>query len=186
MKAELFEDEEEESGDDGDLEAINYSRNTSVFSAGLWHSGHSVSGHKGEFMKKANEESKKKLAFDGDTGSDFYKSNMGVPKSTNSSASVFSIDNILSSKPKFVTASGAYSSNFVPFSEDRNASFSTSIATSMAASPFQFRHHPTAVNLNQLASVAAVASFSPSGRDFLSTFHTCIYQYRVHPPNQLQ
>lgn len=169
MKAEIYEEEEEESGDDGDLEAINYSRHTNVFGAGLWHSGHMLSVHTGGFMKKTNEESKK-LTFDEATGGDFYKGQMGVPKSSSSSASVFTIDNILSSKPKLVTASGAYSSNFVPFSGDRNASFTTSMATSMAASPFQFRHHPTAVNLNQLASVAAAASFSPSGADFLSKF----------------
>ncbi|XP_065209401.1 homeobox protein goosecoid-like [Planococcus citri] len=94
---------------------------------------------------------------------------MGIPKSTSSpTASMFTIENILSSKPKLLNAGGANLPNsFTPFYPERSATFSP-VTASISSSPFQFRHHSTpTVNLNQLATVAA-ATFNPSTTDFLT------------------
>ncbi|XKL67546.1 hypothetical protein PGB90_003037 [Kerria lacca] len=122
-------------------------------------------------MKK-NEESKKKFVFH-DTASkskDLYKTSMGIPKSTSSSAaSVFTIDNILSSKPKTLNANGSFLNQFPGFCQERGSGSMSPIMSAVSSNPFQFRHQSATVNLNQLATVAA-ATFSPPTTDFLSKF----------------
>lgn len=129
------------------------------------------------YMKKniVVDDLKKKILFQNDSpqSSDFYKSSttttMGVSKSTTSSAasaSVFTIENILSSKPKLLSSNTTFPNGFSPFTPERGVTF-TPISTSVTSGPFQFRPQSATVNLNQLASVAA-ATFNPPTSDFLS------------------
>lgn len=153
-KKEVLEEAEED-----EIKAINYSLNNEIFLQNYtWQEKQLRKAESSPFMKKSHEEKKK------------YQDPaeyMGIPKSTSSpTPSMFTIDNILSSKPKLFNSGANFANNFSPFYPDRSATFSP-VTASISSSPFQFRHHSSAVNLNQLASVAA-ATFNPTTTDFLS------------------
>lgn len=156
-KRELLDESEED-----EIKAINYSISNEIFLQNYaWQEKQLRKTENTSFMKKIHEDKKKRF----EDPAEF----MGIPKSTSSpTPSMFTIENILSSKPKLPNAGGANLPNsFTPFYPERSATFSP-VTASISSSPFQFRHHssPT-VNLNQLATVAA-ATFNPSTTDFLS------------------